>query len=96
MSLTLPADIASTVRRALSEDIGTGDLTAKLIPAENVSEATVIVRAYAILCGIAWFDEVFRQLDESVEIDWQYADGSELFAHSVSESANRRPAALQV
>ncbi|MBF8270203.1 MAG: nicotinate-nucleotide pyrophosphorylase, partial [Gammaproteobacteria bacterium] len=63
MSVHLPADIASTVRRALSEDIGSGDLTAELIPPEKMNKAEVISREPAVLCGSAWFDEVFRQLD---------------------------------
>ena len=71
----LPADIASTVRRALNEDLGTGDLTARLLPQEMTSEATVLCRDSAILCGIAWFSEVFRQLDGDVSIDWRCGDG---------------------
>ena len=71
----LPADIASTVRRALNEDLGTGDLTARLLPQEMTSEATVLCRDSAILCGVAWFSEVFRQLDGDVSIDWRCEDG---------------------
>lgn len=71
----LPADIASCVRRALSEDMGTGDLTAELIPADSVSKASVICREEAILCGTAWFDEVYRQLDGEVGISWNANDG---------------------
>ena len=71
----LPADIASTVRRALNEDLGTGDLTARLLPQEMTSEATVLCRDSAILCGVAWFSEVFRQLDGDVSINWHCEDG---------------------
>ena len=71
----LPADIASTVRRALNEDLGTGDLTARLLPQEMTSEATVLCRDSAILCGVAWFAEVFRQLDGDVGINWRCEDG---------------------
>ena len=71
----LPADIASTVRRALNEDLGTGDLTAKLLPEESVSEAAVVSREAAILCGAPWFNEVFRQLDHTIDITWQCRDG---------------------
>ncbi len=74
----LPADIASTVRRALNEDLGTGDLTARLLPQEMTSEATVLCRDSAILCGVAWFSEVFRQLDGDVSIDWSCGDGDVL------------------
>ena len=71
----LPSDIASTVRRALNEDLGTGDLTAKLVPQGAASAAAVLCRDSAILCGVAWFSEVFRQLDEGVSISWRCEDG---------------------
>lgn len=71
----LPADIASTVRRALNEDLGTGDLTARLLPEDATSEAVVLCRESAILCGVPWFSEVFRQLDVNVSINWRCADG---------------------
>ena len=71
----LPADIASTVRRALNEDLGTGDLTAKLLPEGSTSEAAVVSREAAILCGAPWFNEVFRQLDDKIDITWQCRDG---------------------
>ena len=72
----LPADIASTVRRALNEDLGTGDLTARLIPEQDTGIAQVICREQAILCGAPWFDEVFRQLDQRVQVDWMNRDGA--------------------
>jgi nicotinate-nucleotide pyrophosphorylase (carboxylating) len=75
MAPTLPADIADTVRRALAEDIGTGDLTAALIPADARGAALVITREAAVLCGTAWFDTVFWQLDGTTRIDWQARDG---------------------
>ena len=71
----LPADIASCVRRALSEDIGKGDLTAELISAKTIGKAEVICRQQAVLCGTAWFDQVFRQLDDRVTVDWLLGDG---------------------
>ena len=74
----LPADIASTVRRALSEDIGNGDLTADLIPAGETAQARVICREAAVLCGTAWVDEVFRQLGGAVEVSWLLADGADV------------------
>ena len=70
----LPADIASAVRRALNEDLGTGDLTAKLLPEDADGAAEVVSRESAVLCGVAWFDEVFRQLDERVRVDWRCGD----------------------
>jgi nicotinate-nucleotide pyrophosphorylase (carboxylating) len=71
----LPDDLGAQVRIALAEDVGSGDISASLIPAEAQSSAQVISRENAVLCGTAWFDEVFRQLDASVTIDWQADDG---------------------
>lgn len=69
------ADIPATVARALSEDIGTGDITAMLIPAEKQARAAVISREAAVICGRAWVDEVFRQLDPSTQIEWRINEG---------------------
>ena len=69
------ADIPATVARALSEDIGTGDITAMLIPAEKQARAAVISREAAVICGRAWVDEVFRQLDPSTQIEWHINEG---------------------
>lgn len=66
------------VALALAEDIGSGDLTAALIPQAAQAEATVISREPAVLCGIAWFDAVFRQLDASATMDWRAADGDRI------------------
>jgi nicotinate-nucleotide pyrophosphorylase (carboxylating) len=74
-SFPLPDDIADVVARALAEDIGTGDLTASLVPAAATGAAQVISREQAVLCGQAWFAEVFRQLDVSVRIEWLAHDG---------------------
>ena len=70
--------ITDDVRRALIEDIGSGDITAALIPAERQAQATIISREPAILCGTAWADEVFRQLDPLVQVTWLAADGDRL------------------
>ena len=74
----LPPDLKATVELALSEDVGGGDLTAALIPAQARAEATVISREAAVLCGAAWFDEVFRQLDLDIRIHWRVADGDRI------------------
>ena len=74
----LPADISSTVRLALHEDIGGGDLSAGFIPADASSRAQLICRQPAILCGAAWFDETLRQLDAAVQITWRKQDGEAL------------------
>ena len=67
--------IQSQVAQALQEDIGCGDLTANLIPLEQQSIAHLICREDAVLCGQDWFNEVFRQLDENIQIQWQLHDG---------------------
>jgi nicotinate-nucleotide pyrophosphorylase (carboxylating) len=73
--MNLPKSISENVRIALSEDIGSGDLTAALIPIDTQAEACVISREAAVVCGRAWVDEVFRQLDTRVQIAWQVQDG---------------------
>src|SRR3989338_9193641 len=71
----LTADIETSVRRALAEDLGNGDLTAQLIPADRLAHASVITREAAVICGTAWVDAVFRQLDPRVAVHWQGAEG---------------------
>ena len=74
----LPTDIKEIVRQALAEDIGTGDLTAGLIAATTKANAHVITRDNAILCGTAWFNEVFRQLDSTITIEWHANDSDSI------------------
>lgn len=76
MSPDLLSDLSLTVTRALAEDIGTGDVTARLVRADQRAKARVIAREHAVLCGAPWVDEVFRQLDSSVVVSWQAAEGS--------------------
>ncbi|MCO7554946.1 carboxylating nicotinate-nucleotide diphosphorylase [Metapseudomonas otitidis] len=71
----LSAEIEANVRRALTEDIGSGDITAQLIPEGRLAHATVITREAAVIAGTAWVDAVFRQLDPRVAVHWQVADG---------------------
>ena len=75
--MTLP-DPHPTVALALAEDIGGGDLTAALIPEATQAEATVISRESAVLCGTAWFDAVFQQLDARIVTDWLAGDGDRI------------------
>ena len=77
-SIPLPPDIGQVVAQAIKEDRGSGDLTASLIDADATASAQVTVGDAAILSGCAWFDEVFRQLDDRVAVTWNYADGMEL------------------
>lgn len=71
----LTAEIEANVRRALLEDIGSGDITAQLIPAERLAKATIITREACVISGTAWVDAVFRQLDPRVAVHWQVVDG---------------------
>lgn len=79
----LPGGIHTAVRHALVEDVGSGDVTAVLVPEEAVCEATVISREDAVLCGTAWFDEVFRQVDASIQVVWHAGDGDAVAANQV-------------
>ncbi|WP_415895014.1 carboxylating nicotinate-nucleotide diphosphorylase [Neptuniibacter sp. PT34_22] len=67
--------IPDAVRYALQEDIGSGDITAQLIPAEQTATARIISRQEAVVCGVDWVNEVFRQVDPELELDWQVDDG---------------------
>ncbi|HEY8537318.1 MAG TPA: carboxylating nicotinate-nucleotide diphosphorylase [Steroidobacteraceae bacterium] len=69
------------VARALEEDLGSGDLTASLIPAERTARATVICRESAVLCGRDWFEAVFRQIDPRVTVHWLAEEGARIEAN---------------
>ena len=73
---TLDEPLLHSVREALAEDIGTGDITARLIPADTTAQATVISREPAVLCGMGWFNAVFAELDSSIRVDWEAQDGN--------------------
>lgn len=76
-SVRLPAaaEIQDQVRKALSEDVGSGDVTANLIPGHAQARAWVTCREDAVVCGQDWFSEVFRQLDPAVQVRWLVAEG---------------------
>ena len=65
----------SDAMRALAEDVGTGDLTASLIDPASQAQAHVLARESAVLCGTAWFEAAFRQLDPDASMVWQVRDG---------------------
>ncbi|MGB5650445.1 MAG: carboxylating nicotinate-nucleotide diphosphorylase, partial [Sedimenticolaceae bacterium] len=73
-----PQEVAAQVRLALAEDLGSGDLTARLVPADTEARARVIVRESAVLCGSDWLGEVFHQLDPAIRIEWSAQDGDRL------------------
>jgi nicotinate-nucleotide pyrophosphorylase (carboxylating) len=79
----LEAQIEQDVRRALDEDLGSGDITAQLIPEDRIWKASVYTSDPAVLCGRNWFDAVFKQLDDKVDIRWYAADGEAIVPHQV-------------
>ncbi|HLS83006.1 MAG TPA: carboxylating nicotinate-nucleotide diphosphorylase [Steroidobacter sp.] len=75
-----PDYISAAVANALREDIGAGDLTAQLVPADRQARASIITREDAVLCGRAWVDEVFRQVEPRIQIAWLANDGDRIAA----------------
>ncbi len=83
--MTLPPQhlIAANVAAALTEDIGDCDWTAQLIPAHQVGKAKIVLRENAVICGQAWFNEVFRQVDAAVSVNWKVVEGEYVYADNV-------------
>ncbi len=77
MSPELIGHISSGVRGALAEDVGSGDLTAALVPATQRATATIITRDGAVICGQPWVKEVFRQLDPGIVLEWHLGEGDD-------------------
>lgn len=73
-TLSVKEDVAA----ALAEDVGTGDITAMLVPESNCYKVSVITREDAVICGAEWVDETFRQIDARVKIDWKIKDGAQV------------------
>ncbi|CAM5791681.1 carboxylating nicotinate-nucleotide diphosphorylase [Castellaniella caeni] len=79
----LQAAFDANIDRALAEDVGAGDVTGLLIPADQVESARVIVREDAVLCGAPWFEAIMHRVDERILIDWAYAEGDWMEADAV-------------
>ena len=77
------AAIARNVSDALEEDVGSGDLTGLLVPADEMRDARIIVREAAVLCGVPWFNEVMRRVDPRIDVQWRYREGDSMTADSV-------------
>lgn len=96
--MTISPDLADAVRRnveaALAEDIGSGDLTAQLIPAAQTARAAIISREAAVLCGTAWFEACFRKLDANIEIRWFARDGEAVAARQTLAEINGNARAM--
>jgi nicotinate-nucleotide pyrophosphorylase (carboxylating) len=71
----LQNDITQAVTIALREDVGSGDITAELLPVDQTNTASVITREDCVVCGIPWFNEVFAQLDASIRAEWHVEEG---------------------
>ncbi|MDD5035196.1 MAG: carboxylating nicotinate-nucleotide diphosphorylase [Methylococcaceae bacterium] len=77
-----PIDLEQ-IDRFIQEDLGSGDLTARIVPAATGARAQVISREAMVLCGKPWFDAVFTRLDPAVSIDWQAEEGDEIPANAL-------------
>jgi nicotinate-nucleotide pyrophosphorylase (carboxylating) len=75
--------IAAQAKLALLEDIGQQDLTADLIPINTLADASIITRENATLCGQAWLEQVFKQLDPAIIINWSFNDGEQMQANDI-------------
>jgi len=75
--------IEQNVASALAEDIGGGDLTATLVPAGSDASASIFARENAIMAGGPWVDEVYRQIDPNIQVDWQHQDGEHVTENAV-------------
>ena len=78
-----PTDVAEQVARALAEDVGSGDLTAALIPADRQGHATVITREAAVVCGVPYVDATFARLDPGVRVQWHVTEGAQVAPNQV-------------
>src|SRR3954469_20455410 len=78
----LQAAFEQNLLAALLEDVGTGDLTGKLVPEAPRARARVIVREEAVLCGAPWFEGIMLAVDQDIEVEWQYAEGDVMAADS--------------
>ena len=78
MPPTVPSDIAKLVTFSLQEDVGTGDITAELIPIDKTISAKLISRDNGVFCGRPWADEIFQQVDSSITANWHIEEGAKL------------------
>ena len=76
--MDLASEIERNVGAALAEDMGSGDLTALLIPADAIARATIVCRTDAVLCGQAWLEACFRRLDARATVSWLVAEGTRI------------------
>jgi len=90
----LQAAFDANLLAALLEDVGSGDLTGKLVPDDTRVSARVIVREEAVLCGAPWFEGIMLALDRDIDIDWKYAEGDLMSADSLVCTIEASPRSL--
>jgi len=90
----LQAAFEQNILAALLEDIGSGDLTGKLVPNDTRVTARVIVREAAVLCGAPWFEGVMLAVDQDTDIAWQFSEGDLMPANSTVCTITANPRAL--
>lgn len=77
------AALARNVADALAEDVGPCDQTGRLVSADDLRDARIVVREDAVLCGVLWFDEVMRRVDPRIDVRWHYREGDRMAANTV-------------
>ena len=82
-SVPIPVDLPQQVARALAEDVGSGDLTAALVPAHRLGRASVITRESAVICGIPYVETCFEAVDPRVRLEWRIAEGAYVAANQL-------------
>ncbi|MES2579936.1 MAG: carboxylating nicotinate-nucleotide diphosphorylase [Pseudomonadota bacterium] len=82
-SVAFNALVEQDVKHAIAEDVGSGDLTASLIPADKKAHATIITREDAVICGIDWVNACFKQVDASIQIKWLVNEGEKISANQL-------------
>ena len=75
-AVSVPADLAAQVSAALREDVGSGDVTAALVPAAQSVRGEIVSREEAVICGAPWVAETFRQLDPTITLEWLVSEGA--------------------
>jgi nicotinate-nucleotide pyrophosphorylase (carboxylating) len=90
----LQSAFEQNILAALLEDVGSGDLTGKLVPEDTRVQARVIVREQAVLCGAPWFEGVMLAVDQGAEVDWKYAEGDLMASDSVVCTIEASPRSL--
>ncbi len=83
MNLMMTQPTEEEIRQFLQEDIGSGDITAAIIPENTRAKAIIICRDHAVICGQPWFNAVFKQLDDNISINWQISEGEKVDKNTV-------------